>query len=95
MQKTLMLITTALVLMAGVLAAQSDADYQGWMKGIAASNGAMGTRARHENPTCATVNSSTPRKCIGLPPGDRQMSPNCATRTCVGTDPTDGIARVA
>lgn len=42
MQKTLVLTVAAVLLCAGVLLAQSDADYQGYMKGVAASNGAMG-----------------------------------------------------
>ncbi len=63
MQKTLMLITTALVLMAGVLAAQSDADYQGWMKGIAASNGAMGKAIEAKDGTLAAAEA---QKLVGF-----------------------------
>jgi hypothetical protein len=55
MRMKLMLVTGFVLLAASVLLAQSDSDYQGWMKAIAGSNGAMQKAIEAKNGTAAAT----------------------------------------
>ena len=55
MHRVLALMVTAVLLTAGILLAQSDADYQGYMKAIAGSNGAMGKAIEAKNGAMAAA----------------------------------------
>jgi cytochrome c556 len=55
MRKVLMFPAIAATLTVGMLFAQSDADYQGWMKAIAGSNGAMGKAIEAKNGAAAAA----------------------------------------
>ena len=63
MQKMLIVTLAAVLLTAGGLLAQSDADYQGYMKAVAASNGAMGKALAAKNGSMAAAEAE---KLVGL-----------------------------
>lgn len=63
MKKILVLTVAAVLLAAGGLLAQSEADYPGWMKAIAGGNGALGKALTAKDGAAAATEA---QKLVGL-----------------------------